>query len=1024
MGIYVQLLGTFAIQTTAGPASFKSISRLPELFAYLGLRFPAPSPRSQVAFHLWPDSTEKQSQTNLRKLLYHLRAEWPDMILSGAGGLQLQTAVDVAEFKAAMETASRSPGGPHSHTAIVALECALSLYQGDLLPNCYDDWIIPERETLRHQFIYACEQMVDWYARTDRVREALPLANRLRQADPLREATYRQLMQLHLQNGDRAAALNCYHACANTLASELGVEPDVATRELYESLIHTGKRFSGPALPITHPLVGREAEWELFQAEWRRVTMGGMRMLVLSGEPGIGKTRLAEDGLRWVEQHGLTTAKFVCFDGDQAGSFTPLIAWLRGLPLQRLEPVYRREVSRLLPELLSDDESPLAPITESWQRQAFLEALAHILLDSGVNALLLDDLQWCDRDTLDWLGHLFHTRPAAKLLLVVTLRDGELDAGSPLHRLFGQLRQQERLTEITLPRLTAAQTAVLAATVLMRPIVDAELYQSAEGVPLFIIEMVRNGLDGTAQHTTPDAGFSPRIRAVLAGRLERLSFAARSLAEAAAVLGREFHLRLMTAISGLPENEAMLALDELWQRRIIREVGGGKYAFSHGRLRDVALLNMSPVRLRWLHLQTARQLDQAGPDVALAAGHYQNAGEPELAADAYGKAARYALSLFALEEARALSERALTLASAASFGLHETHGDVFNLMGLKREASEAYGRALIVCRAEDWAAQVRLHRKILECISRLDFDSARSAYHQGIADLLIAPDKNPTYWVEWLELNLCWFRANYWVANATEMARLLGLMEHPLTVYGSAIQKIQYRLCAIQLHYITQGFTATAVQVEMARQNVADAERLESPYETAESLSFLGFVAFLANLFDESERAYRACLSMIQEYDFLSVLERSYAYLSLVYRRCQRAEQVAQTLDALETALQKTQVRPYQLLVSAQRAWLAYLAGDFVTAQELATSAVTGWDAEKIPYPLRWPGLMVLLGISIEAGDFAAARTHAEALLARDQQQLTPGVTAVLKVALSSPEQPPSPDWLQALAIIKKDGYL
>lgn len=1025
MGMHVQLFGAFLIRAAHGPAVFKTMSRLSEIFAYLGLRSPAPAPRSQVAFHLWPDSTEKQSQTNLRKLLHHIRAELPGSILSNLGSLQLQGTVDVADFRAALELVSHSRNGDRPKAEIAALEYAVSLYQGDLLPQCYEEWIIPDREALRHAFIHACERLLDLYAQARRLSDAILLANRLRQADPLREITYRQLMRLHVQNGDRAAALHCYHACANLLGNELGVEPDATTRELYENLLKVEKAVQMPALPVSHPLIGRSSEWEIFQAEWHRTATEGIRLMVLSGEPGIGKTRLAEDGLHWIERQGFPTAQVACYEGGQASSFLPLMTWLRSRPLDGLEKHCRREVARLLPELLSGDEHHPEPITEGWQRQSFLEALTHSLLNTGINALLLDDLQWCDHDTLEWLHFLFRTRPAARLLLVATFRDEEAGAASPVGSLLKRLRQQERLTEITLPRLNAEQTVALAASILRCPISHPDLYQSAEGVPLFIVEMARSGLDGDPKQPPEWKDFSPRVRAALSGRLERLSFSARALAQAAAVLGREFHLPLIAVIAALSEAEAMLALDELWQRRIVRDVGGGQYAFTHGRLRDVALFDLSPVRLQWLHLQAARHLNRGGPDFALAAGHYLAAYEPELAAEAYYQAARHALALFALEDARSLLEQALSLRSSPPpFGWNETSGDILEKTGLMREANEAYGRALVSCRADDWASQARLHRKIIECISRLDFDSARSAYHQGVADLLKAPDKNPIYWTEWLELNLCWFRANYWVASTTEMTRLLTLMEQPLALYGSAIQKIQYRHCAIQLHYITQGLTATAVQVEMARQNVVDAERLESPYETAECLSFLGFVAFLADLYDESERAYTACLSMIQEYGFLSVLERSYAYLSLVYRRCQRPIEVAQTLDALETALQKTQVRPYQLLVSAQRAWLAYLVGDFAVAQELATSAVTGWDAEKTPYPLRWPGWMVLLGISIEVGDFAAARTHAEALLARNQQQLSPNVADALKVALSSPVQTSSPDWLQALAIIKKDGYL
>ncbi len=1030
MGITIHLLGRFFVQVNGSSLLNLSIHRLPSLLACLALPGCAPVARSQAAFTLWPDSSEAQAQTNLRKLLHHLRAECPDLVREEGRALQLQGEVDIWEFTAALQAASQRRSQNQLEAELTLLEQAVSIYAGDLLPGNYDEWLISERENLRQAFIHAADRLATLLEERQRYGDAILQANRLLQVDGLREATYQQLIRLHALNGERAAALSVYHQCARMLESEVGVEPDPLTRALYERLLKSETVTPLASLPISHPLIGREIEWKSIQSEWRRAVTDGARLLLLRGETGIGKTRLAEDGRRWVERQGFATAGAVCFEGDQSSSFVPLAAWLRSSPLDRLKKRLgersRREVARLLPELLSGDELPPAPITEGWQQLAFLDALVQTVVgDGGGLLLLLDDIQWCDRDTLGWIKHLIRTQPAAKILILATLCEGEDSQATPLAALLNWLPQQDRLAVLNLPRLTPAQADALAHSICGRA--APALYTESEGVPLFIVEMARNGLETLAPDGQGAEGFSPRLWVALARRLERLSFAALGLAQAAAALGREFTLPLIAAIAGLAEAEAMPALDELWQRRLIRDLGGGKYYFSHARWRDAVLAGLSPVRRRWLHLQSARCLPANGPDLALIAEQYAAADEPALALEALGKAARYALNLFALEEARALLERACQLAPRPSSSLYQDYGDVLSLMGLMLPASQAYGKALVACSSQDWRALVHLQRKILNCVSRQDYDLARSAYQQGAADLLKAPQQDAVYWNEWLELQLNWLRANYWVMNAGEMKRLLALTEEPLALYGTPLQKIQHRH-GILLHDLTTSrYAASWQQVEAARLNVDAAGQLESPFELAERWSALGLIAFFAQEFDESERACNACAAIAETHRFLSLLERAYTYLSLTYRRERRAQPMAQALDALEGVAAKTQTYAYQSLVQAQRAWLAWLAGDFSTAQRLATQAIQGWEAEKISYPVQWPGRMVLLALQAQRGDSQACAAQALALLRPNQQRLSPGLEAALQAALASHEaggRGALENWRQVIEMAEERGYL
>ncbi|MBN2550786.1 MAG: hypothetical protein JXB15_16600, partial [Anaerolineales bacterium] len=685
----------------------------------------------------------------------------------------------------------------------------------------------------------------------------------------------------------------------------------------------------------------------------------------------------------------------------------------------------RREAARILPELLTEGDAVLAPITEGWQQIGFYNTLIQALLGNDPSLiLLLDDIQWCDRDTLEWLKYLIRNRPTAKILILATLLEGETPTLSPMINFFDHLRQLGRLTEGELPRLNAEQTAALAASIRGRDIPDSFFFRESEGVPLFIVEMARSGLEENRMGRIGLKEFSPRLQATLVGRLSRLGDTARSLAHAAAVLGREFNLPLISTVAGLGETDAMLALDELWQRRIVREKGSGKYYFSHDRLGEAALSDLSPVRLRWLHLQAARALEQFGGEDGVIAGHYVEAGESVLAAHAFSRAAQRAASLFALEEARALVERAISLDGRSGSERYELYGDILSHLGLLRQASEAYGRALVVCQAADWQAQARLHRRILNCVSRVNYHSARNAYQQGSADLLKAVQKDAGFWEEWLELHLNWMRANYWVSNAPEVERVIQLLDEPLKMWGTPLQKIQHRHGILLHHLLTHQFTATAEQVKIARQNVTAADELNSPVHLAEQLSSLGLVAFMAGEFGESIQAYNACLVVAEAYSLQNILERAYAYLSLAYRRKKMPEMANEALNRLTGVIKQTQMRTYRSLEIAQRAWLAWCEGDNRSAQRLAIQAIEGWSEEKILYPLQWAGRMVLLALAVREQDLPQAVVHAQTMLQSGQQQLSPAMDAALQTALDAGVQGTLENWQQVVAAILAEGYL
>ncbi len=509
--------------------------------------------------------------------------------------------LDVAEFEAALQAG--------------ALREAVALYRGDLLPECYADWIVPERERLRCLYISALDRLTQQAEEARDYRAALEYAQRLAREEPLNEVHCRSLMRLQLLIGDRAGALRAYHACAAVLRRELGVEPAPATQQLYAQALRGGRPPAtalAPAGPDL-PLIGRGQEWAQLLALWQSAAGGRPQLVLITGDVGIGKTRLAEELLTWADRQGYPAAHAACYAAEGNLPYAPIVAWLRSRPLPPLPGPWRRELARPLPDVGPGPVETDAP----WERYRLFEALAHAVLAWGRGLaadprpilLVLDDLPWCDRDTLDWLHFLLRFDPRGRLLIVATARSEDLSADQPSAQLLHSLRRRGLVTEIELAGLSSAETMALASQVASRslpPDLAGPLYQGSEGNPLFVVEMVRAGLErsGTwdAAHgaAAPAAGLPlpPKLQQVLQARLGQLSADALALAELIAVAGRPCRYELLARAHDGDEASLVQALDELWRRRILRETGEDSYEFTHPRLREVCCEGMSAARRR------------------------------------------------------------------------------------------------------------------------------------------------------------------------------------------------------------------------------------------------------------------------------------------------------------------------------------------------------------------------------------------------------------------------------------------
>jgi DNA-binding SARP family transcriptional activator len=655
-------------------------ARAESLLAYLLLHRETPQARQHLAFLLWPDSTEAQARTNLRHVLHTLRHALPDpdrWLAVTPRTLQWRPDapcwLDVAAFEEALARADSDS----AEERIAALREASELYAGDLLQGSYDEWLLDERDRLRQRYLEALARLTMLLEARREYGEAILCAEQLLRHDPLHEETYRLLMRLHDARGNRARALRVYHDCTATLERELGVAPSAATREVYEALLPAEAEAAAVEPPDGRvggaSLVGRAVEWTSLTTLWRAAESGHAQLALVSGEPGIGKTRLVEELRSWCVERRAVTAVARSYPAEGALAYAPIVTWLRSPALEvrveRLTGAYRAELARLLPELGAEapERATPEPLSASEQRRRLFDAVIRVLLAAGGPLLLVaDDLQWTDPETLQFLHYLLRTAPEARLLVAATARREEIGASHPLHDLVAGLRLLGRITEIPVDRLGPEETALLAARVAGRPLVPAdaaELHAETEGNPLFVVEALRAGW---ASASEPRRWLTPRVQAVIESRLGQLSPPARELVEIAAAIGREFTPDALACAAGIGEDALVRGLDELWRRRIIREQGAHAYDFSHDKIREVAYLQLSPARRRLLHHSIALGLEQlhaADPDAVSSqiAAQWEHAGKVDRAIAWHQRAAHAAQQRHASADAARLLGRALDL---------------------------------------------------------------------------------------------------------------------------------------------------------------------------------------------------------------------------------------------------------------------------------------------------------------------------------------------------------------------------
>jgi DNA-binding SARP family transcriptional activator len=715
----ISLLGPPRVRRAGRPVSFDTRKAM-ALLAHLAL---AERPRSREALCglLWHESDPEHARAALRRTLSTLRKgvgeEWLDTAGDSVAlreGAQL--AIDVRRFR------SLAADG----ASVEELAEAVELFRGDLLEGLslrdspeFEAWEVYEADLLQRELASALGRLVRLMVDRGDYVSAIAHAQRWLSLDPLHEPAHRELIRLYALHGDRAAALAQYRNCVRTLSQELGVPPVEETAALFEQVSEGTLAAPAPpaasrppaVMPSELPLVGRRPQLAALLDAHRSATPDG-RLVVIEGEAGIGKTRLARELIAEVEPGGASVLAARCHDDEAGlpyGAVLDLLAEaLRRAPLALAESVAAQrlaDAALLLPELAGarPDLPPPVALSSPGAHARLLEGVVAVLAGacegSTPGLVFVDDVHGADEATLDVLGYLARRLRGRSLLLVVGWRSEGVPPGHRLRRLASELSRERAATIVALNRLDESDVAELVRVAKPggAPELERRVFMESEGLPLFVAEYVA-ALDPEGG---PEPDALPReMRSLLAARLGGLGAVARQMVETAAVIGRSFGLDTVRTASGRSDEEAVAGLDELVSRGLVRELDGAPpggaepaYDFTHDKLRALVYDEIGQARRRLLHRRVSSALARGPETAALVAQQLRLAGDHAGAAEQYRLAGEHAASLLAHADALEHLEAALALGDPDVAGLHERIGDLQTLVGDYAGALASYDSA-------------------------------------------------------------------------------------------------------------------------------------------------------------------------------------------------------------------------------------------------------------------------------------------------------------------------------------------
>lgn len=686
--LQVDVLGPLVIRHDGVEQKLPQSKKTRGLLAYLAL-IPRVHPRERLCALLWDvaDDPRAALRWSLSKVRPLVNTGTATRLLADRSSVQLKLDTDSVDWLRVQHYAGRDLSALGTDQLSELLGC----FRGEFLEGLelsdfhdYTAWAAAQRERARKMHSDILAALVEQLSE-DPEAAAVHARERCR-IDPLNEVARANLVSLLGRMGNRAEAEAQFNS-GKRLIEELGGE---VSRTLVDALHAVpqarGSDHAPAALHVSHgsastvsdaapaaqeprdaadatpdvpaapmdAIIGREAECERLVGLIDRVAKDKRtRVMLLSGEPGVGKTRLLDELECEARRRGGLLLRGASFEAETGRPYGPLVEALRQIPSSMITDEMAASLSPLLPELRTKED---APPSRERLFGAFVDLISTRTHEEAPALIIVDDLHWSDEATSELLHYVTRMCRHRPVAIVLGARDGELVDCEPAMRLVRSVRRDGILEELALGPLDSAQTAQLVLGISGSEEDAGRVFEMSGGNPLLARELARFG--GVSSGDVPSA-----LRELIADRLARLSVEAADVLRWGAVLGPVFEVSRLSVLSRLDTEVMMGVLEQLERHALIRAKrgAGSDYAFPHELVRQVVYAEVSEPRRRLMHLQVAKSLaerdDPDGTSAVELAHHAHLAGEAAMAARACAAAGKACLRVFASAEAFAHARR-------------------------------------------------------------------------------------------------------------------------------------------------------------------------------------------------------------------------------------------------------------------------------------------------------------------------------------------------------------------------------
>lgn len=682
--LYFRLLGVLQLSVDGTILPPLPTQKASGLLGYILLQPEKELSREHLAELFWPDRPRTNARRSLHTALWQIRSLL-NQAVSDSEQLLITTSatvswannpdvwVDVTEFERLVHQPSPDD-----------LQAAIDLYRGPFLSNVYEDWCLEERYRLEAYYLRALSKLIGMYLADKRFSASMDVSRQLLKADPLNEIAHRALMIANYQLGNRSLAIEQYYECERLLKRELDIEPSVETKELFSSIQEegiaydvpqTGKLKSGktlssqnsgggttPANLEDNELFGRGEQFEELLNWWHR---GSEMVCLVKGEPGVGKTRLAQEFVDQVKNHGVQTGWGRCIPIDESAPHhsvrMAIQNLLTGLPREIIQTVphwLSAELSNLMPELASAFEVEVAGLINPPSQDRLFPAIGNLISTICQKApvlFIIDDINLASQSTINLIEYLVrfvqssYTEKAQKFRLLATSNEIAVPAFHTVSIL--RMQRDNLLRQITLDPLGEEDVikwiATKSGTAEITLNLAKLLFQKTSGNPLYIKEtlkvLIDHGKLDVQRKTWAGAALdddrlkiplADSIKQLIASRLIPLTPSALETAQAGAVIGLYFDAYELGVITGKSEDQVLQDMSELVDAQIISVNAPPKkheFEFSHVLIQQAIYEMIMPPARTLMHRKLARKLieDQGERAASRILYHYRKSKDLE-----------------------------------------------------------------------------------------------------------------------------------------------------------------------------------------------------------------------------------------------------------------------------------------------------------------------------------------------------------------------------------------------------------